>query len=91
MPKYIIERNLAGVGALTSKDLRGAALKSNDALRALAPSVQWIESYVTIDKLYCVYIAENEEFVREHAKRSGFSADSVTEVRRRIDPTTAER
>jgi hypothetical protein len=90
MPKFIIERTLPGAGALSSDDLRGVAAKSCDVLRAMGPSIQWVESYVTDDKIYCVYNAESAELIREHARQGGFPADSVSEVRSRIDPTTSE-
>ena len=90
MPKYIIERNLPGAGKLSGDEMRGVARKSCDVLRDLGPQVQWVHSYVTGDKVYCVYIAPDEQAVREHARRGGFPADRVSEVKRIIDPTTAE-
>jgi hypothetical protein len=90
MPKYVIERALPGVGKSTPADLTGVAQKSCSVLRELGPSVQWIHSYVTPDKIYCVYHADNEEIVREHAARGGFPIDSVSEVKAVIDPATAE-
>src|SRR5579884_464030 len=90
MPKFIIERDLLGAGKLTSEQLQGVAAKSCDVLRAMGPSIQWVESYVTDEKIYCVYNAENADLIREHAKRGGFPADAVNEVRSRIDPTTSE-
>ena len=90
MPKFIIERNMPGVGNLTSADLKGASEKSSAVLRDLGPDVQWVQSYVTDDKIYCVYIASNEDLVRRHAEIAGFPADSVARVRSVIDPTTAE-
>lgn len=90
MPKFIIERTVPGAGALTSADLQGIAATSCGVLRAMGSSIQWVESYVTDDKIYCVYNAESEADVREHARRGGFPADSVSVVRNRIDPTTAE-
>lgn len=89
MPKFLIERNIAGVGRLNAMELKAIAQKSCGVLRGM-PEVQWIESYVTDDKFLCVYVAPNEEAVREHARRGGFPADSVIAVRRMIDPTTAE-
>lgn len=89
MPKYLIERELPGAGKLSSADLHAISQKSCGVIRGL-PGVQWVESYVTDDKIYCVYIAPNEEMVREHARRGGFPANSVAEVRTVIDPTTAE-
>jgi hypothetical protein len=90
MPKFIIERPLPGVGSLSSDELKGISATSCDVLRAMGPSIQWVESYVTDDKIYCVYNAESEELIREHAKRGGFPAESVSQVRSRIDPTTAD-
>ena len=89
MRKFIIERDLPKVGSLDREALKGAAAKSNDALRQLAPSIQWVESYVADNKTFCVYLAENEEVIRKHSELSGFPANTVTEVRRTIDPTTA--
>ncbi|MGH8795831.1 MAG: DUF4242 domain-containing protein [Caldimonas sp.] len=90
MPKYIIEREIAGVGTLTAADLQGASAKSCSVLRDLGPQIQWVESFVTDDKLYCIYNAPDEALVREHARLSGFPASNVSQVRSRIDPTTAE-
>jgi len=90
MPKFVIEREMPGAGALSAADLRGAAQKSCAALRDVGPSVQWLHSYVTDDKLYCVYIAPDEAAVRRHAQIGGFPADRVSRVRATIDPTTAE-
>ncbi|HET7711662.1 MAG TPA: DUF4242 domain-containing protein [Thermoanaerobaculia bacterium] len=90
MPKYVIERKIPGAGKLSPEDLRGISQKSCGVLQNLGPQIQWVESFVTDDKIYCVYIAPNEEMVRQHAKEGGFPADSVAEVRSRIDPTTAE-
>lgn len=90
MPKFIIERNMPGVGKLTSADLQGASRKSSAVLRDLGPDVQWVQSYVTDDKIYCVYIASNEDLVRRHAEIAGFPADSVAAVRSVIDPASAE-
>jgi hypothetical protein len=90
MPKYVIERGLPGAGKLSPSDLRGVAQKSCAVLNEMGPTVQWMHSYVTDDKIYCVYIADNAELVREHARRGGFPADSVAQVRAVIDPTTAE-
>ena len=89
MRKYIIERNIPKVGTLTPQQLSDAANKSNCTLAELAPRVQWVHSYVTADKTFCIYLAENEEVIREHAKRSGFPANVITEVRGMFDPTTA--
>lgn len=90
MPKFIIEREMPGAGKLSAQDLQGAAQTSCNVLRQLGPEIQWVESYVTGDKIYCVYVAPSEEMVREHAKRGGFPADRVHKVERMIDPTTAE-
>ncbi|MDI3307723.1 MAG: DUF4242 domain-containing protein [Acetobacteraceae bacterium] len=90
MPKYVIEREMPGAGKLSTQDLQGAAQKSCDVLRELGPEIQWVESYVTGDKLYCVYLAPNEEMIREHARRGGFPADRISKVERVIDPTTSE-
>lgn len=90
MPKFIIERELPGAGKLTPEQLHGIAVQSCDVLRAMGPTIQWVESYVTDDKIYCVYYAEQADQIREHAQRGGFPADEVNQVRTRIDPTTAE-
>jgi len=90
MPKYVIERDIPGAGKLTSEQLQGISQKSCGVLKNLGPQIQWIESYVTDDKVYCVYIAPNEALVKEHAKQGGFPANRVSEVRTIIDPTTAE-
>jgi Protein of unknown function (DUF4242) len=90
MPKYVIERDMPGVGKLTANDLKNASTKSNGVLKGLGPSIQWLQSYVTDDKLFCVYIAPNEELVKEHARMGGFPANKVSEVHEIIDPTTAE-
>ena len=90
MPKYVIERELPGVGKMSAEQLQGISQKSCGVLKNLGPQIQWIHSYVTDDKIYCVYIAPNEEIVREHAKQGGFPANKVSQVRSVIDPTTAE-
>jgi Nickel responsive protein SCO4226-like len=90
MPKYVIERELPGAGKLTGDQLQSISRKSCDVLRKLGSEIQWIESYVTADKIYCVYIAPNEEMVREHARQGGFPANRVSAVARMIDPITAE-
>ena len=90
MPKFIIEREIPGAGKMTAKEIHGVALKSCTVLRGL-PQVQWVESYVTDNKIYCVYIAPNEEMVREHAKQGGFPANRVSRIDSVIDPTTAEK
>jgi hypothetical protein len=90
MPKYVIERELPGAGALSSSELQAVSQKSCDVLRAMGPEIQWVESYVTGDKIYCVYIAPNEAMIRQHAERGGFPANRISEVKRMIDPTTSE-
>jgi hypothetical protein len=89
MNRYIIERNIPGAGKLSQQELSAIAAKSNAVLRELGHDVQWIESFVTGDKLYCIYIAKNAELVREHARLGGFPADVVNEVRTVVDPTAA--
>ena len=90
MPKYLIERELPGAGELSQEQLRGISQKSCSVLNKLGPQIQWVQSYVTADKIYCVYRAPNEEMVREHAKQGGFPANKVSEIKSVIDPTTAE-
>jgi Protein of unknown function (DUF4242) len=90
MPKFVIEREIPGLGALSGQELQGVAEKSNGVLQDMGGEVQWLQSYVTDDKMYCVYIADDEGSVREHAERGGFPADSVVEVHTIVDPTTAE-
>jgi len=90
MPKYLIEREIPGAGKLTADELRGISQKSCGVLRGMGPQVQWVESFVTDDKVYCVYIAPNEEAVREHGRQGGFPVNKVSEVRGMIDPTTSE-
>ena len=90
MPKYIIEREIPNAGALSSAELKAIAQRSCDVLRQLGPSIQWVQSYVTEDKITCVYIAPNVELIREHARMGGFPADRVLEIVTIIDPTTAE-
>ena len=90
MPRYVIEREIPGAGKLTAEQLHGVATKSCSVLQQLGPQIQWIQSYVTDDKIYCVYIAPNEAMVREHAKRGGFPANRVSAVKTIIDPTTSE-
>ena len=87
MTKYVIERSIPGVGSLSRDELHAEARKSCAALDELGPDIQWVHSYVTDDKIYCVYLAENEALVREHARRAGFPADSIAAVRAMIDPT----
>lgn len=90
MPKYVIEREIPGAGALSAEQLQGISQKSCSVLGKLGPHIQWLHSYVTGDKIYCVYIAPNEALVREHATQGGFPANRVSEVKTIIDPTTAE-
>ncbi|MDP9712425.1 UNVERIFIED_ORG: cell division inhibitor SulA [Pseudomonas fluorescens] len=90
MPKFVIEREIPGAGKLSEQELKAVSQTSCNVLRELGPEVQWLQSYVTADKIYCVYIAPNEELVREHARQGGFPANSVSRVTRIIDPTTAE-
>lgn len=90
MPKYLIEREIPNAGALSPADLKSIAQKSCGVLMDLGPSIQWVQSYVTEDKITCVYIAPNADIVREHARRGGFPADKVLEVAAIIDPATAE-
>ncbi len=91
MPKYVIERDIPGAGKLSRQELQAISQKSCGVLDKLGPQIQWVESFVTDDKVYCVYVAPNEEMVREHARQGGFPANRVSEVRAVIDPTTAER
>ena len=90
MPKYVIEREIPGAGQLTGGELQAISQKSCGVLNELGPQIQWVESYVTDDKIYCVYIAPDEEMVRQHASRGGFPANRVSQVRTVINPTTAE-
>ncbi|MGO9636403.1 MAG: DUF4242 domain-containing protein [Terracidiphilus sp.] len=90
MPKFVIEREIPGAGSMSAQQLQGVAEKSCSVLRNLGPQIQWLHSYVTDNKIYCIYIAPNEEMVREHARMGGFPANSVSQVRRIIDPTTSE-
>lgn len=90
MPRFLIERDLPGAGRLSAEELQQVADKSCSVLRELGPQIQWVQSYVTDDKIYCVYIAPDEEMVREHAKRGGFPANRISKVSSVIDPTTAE-
>jgi hypothetical protein len=91
MPKFVIERNVPGAGQMAAEELHVLSCKSNDVLTSMAGRAQWLQSYVTGDKLYCVYIADDEETVREHARRGGFPANAVSEVATIIDPTTGDR
>jgi cell division inhibitor SulA len=90
MPKFVIERDIPGAGKLSPAELQGISQKSCSVLNKLGPQIQWVQSYVTDDKIYCVYIAPSEELVREHAKQGGFPANRISQVRTVIDPTTAE-
>ena len=90
MPKYVIERNIPGAGKLSPAELHSIAQKSCDVLRDMGPRIQWLHSYVTDDKIYCIYIAPDEQSVRTHAQKGGFPANSIASVRQVIDPTTAE-
>ena len=90
MPKYLIEREIPGAGKLTPEQLKGISQTSCGVLNKMGSQIQWVHSYVTTDKIYCIYNAPNEEMVREHAKQGGFPANSVSKVSTIIDPTTAE-
>jgi hypothetical protein len=90
MPKFVIERELPGAGKLSADELQAISQKSCNVIQHLGPEIQWVQSYVTDDKIYCVYIAANEEIVRQHAAEGGFPANRVSAVRLMIDPTTAE-
>jgi len=90
MPKYVIEREIPNAGKLTQQELRGISQKSCGVLQKLGPQIQWVESFVTDDKIYCVYIAPNEETIREHARQGGFPANRISAIRSIIGPTTAE-
>ena len=91
MPKYIIESEIPGAGQMSAAQIKGAATQSNAVLAKMGPQIQWLESYVTGDKLYCVYIAPNEEMIREHARQGGFPANKISEVKATIDPTSGDR
>jgi hypothetical protein len=90
MPKYVIERDVPGIGNATQEEVQALSQKSCSVLNKLGPTIQWLHSYVTADKIYCVYLAPNEKMVREHAEQGGFPANHVSEVRSVIDPTTAD-
>ena len=90
MPKYVIERDIPGAGKLSAQELHAISQKSCGVLSKLGPQIQWVQSYVTDDKVYCIYIAPSEQLVREHARQGGFPANRVSEVKEVIDPTTAE-
>ena len=90
MPQYVIEREMPGVGSLGQSDLKGASQTSCSVLRELGPEIQWVQSYVTDDKIYCIYRAPSADLIRQHAETAGFPANSISEVRSVIDPTTAD-
>ncbi len=90
MPQFVIEREMPGAGSLSQEELKGASQQSCSVLRDMGPSIQWVQSYVTDDKIYCVYRADDADQIRHHAETAGFPANSVSEVRAVIDPTTAE-
>jgi uncharacterized protein DUF4242 len=90
MPKFVIEREIPGIGNMSDAEIREAARRSVAVLKELGPEIQWLQSYVTGDKLYCVYLAPDEALIREHAKKGGFPANRISAVRRLIDPSTAE-
>jgi hypothetical protein len=90
MPQFVIERDIANAGLMSPGDLKGASQTSCSVLRDLGPEIQWVHSYVTDDKIYCIYRAPSEDLIRDHAERSGFPATSIAQVRNVIDPTTAE-
>jgi hypothetical protein len=90
MPRFVIERDIPGAGSLSADDLRAISRKSCNVLRDMGPEIQWVQSYVTGDRIYCVYVAPNEEVVREHASRGGFPVNRVSRVTSIIDPVTAE-
>jgi len=90
MPKYVVERNIPNAGSLSAEELQAISQKSCSVLRSMGPQIQWVQSYVTADKIYCVYIAPDQHTIREHAERGGFPADRISEVTSVIDPTTAE-
>jgi hypothetical protein len=91
MPRYVIERDIPGAGKLSAQELRDISLKSCGVLDKLGSKIQWVQSFVTGDKVYCIYIAPSEDLVREHARQGGFPANRISEVKAVIDPTTAER
>ena len=91
MPKYVIERDIPGVGNMSASDLSGASAKSCSVLDGLGNEIQWIHSYVTGDKIYCIYTAPGEDLIRKHAEQSGFPANRISEVKAMIDPTRADR
>jgi hypothetical protein len=90
MPKFVIERDIPGAGSLSAEQLHAISQKSCGILREMGPQIQWVQSYITDDKIYCIYIAPDEEAVRKHAEQGGFPANRVSQIRSAIDPTTAE-
>ncbi len=90
MPKFVIEREIPGAGKLSADELQAISQKSCGVLNNMGPQIQWVQSYVTGDKVYCVYIAPNEEMIQEHARQGGFPANRISEIKSVIDPTTAE-
>jgi hypothetical protein len=90
MPKFVIERNIPGAGAMTPEQMKAVSQQSCGVLRDMAPRIQWVQSYVTADKVYCIYIAPDEQTIREHAELGGFPADSINRIAGVIDPTTSE-
>jgi len=90
MPKFVIERNIPGAGQLSAGQLAGISQKSCDILRIMGPDIQWVQSFVTGDKIYCIYIAPNEDLIRQHAEKGGFPANVIAPIKAIIDPTTAE-
>jgi len=90
MPKYLIERDIPGAGQLSPAELQGISQKSCGILRGMGAGIQWLESYITADKVYCVYIADNEQLIRQHAEQGGFPANRIAEIKTIIDPTTGD-
>ena len=90
MPKFVIEREVPGIGNLSDAEIQAISRKSINVLKDMGPEIQWVESYVTDNKIYCVYIAQNEAAIRQHAQEGGFPANKISEIRTIIDPTTAE-
>jgi hypothetical protein len=90
MPKFVIERELPGAGNLSPQELQAVSQTSCNVLRKMGPDIQWVQSYVTGDKIYCIYIAPNEDMIRQHARDGGFPANSISEIKTIIDPTTAD-
>jgi predicted Rdx family selenoprotein len=91
MPKFVIERELPGAGNLSPQELQAVSQTSCNVLRKMGPDIQWVQSYVTGDKIYCIYIAPNEDMIREHAREGGFPANRISEIKTIIDPTTADQ